>query len=126
MNQVITIIGDLAKLNEHDNANRSNRFAGAALKKRMTELVAYQCGPLRPITGPVKLSFNWHYSSRHDFDNIGFARKYVQDGMVKSGKLPDDNQKWVVGYNGESFTKVPKGEEKVIVGIEEIISVSSK
>lgn len=126
MAQTVTIVGDLAKLNEHDNANRSNRFAGAALKKRMTELVALQCGRLKPITRPVILSFNWHYSSRHDFDNIGFARKYVQDGMVHSGKLPDDNQKWVVGYGGEVFTKVPKGEEKVIVGIEEVSLVTTK
>lgn len=118
--QIVTFVGDLAKLNEHDGANRSNRFAGAALKKRMTEMIASQCIALKPITRPVRLSFDWHYSSRHDFDNIAFARKYVQDGMVKSGKLPDDNQKWVVGYDGEDFTKVPKGEEKVIVGIKEV------
>lgn len=117
--QTVTIVGDLAKLNEHDGANRSNRFAGAALKKRMTELVAAQCGTLRPITGPVIITFYWHYSSRHDFDNIRFACKYVLDGMVHSGKLPNDNQKYVVGFGGDYFTKVPKGEEKVVVGIEE-------
>jgi Holliday junction resolvase RusA-like endonuclease len=117
--QTITIVGDLAKLNDHDSANRSNKFMGAALKKRMTDLVALQCGKLKPITGECIVTFNWHFSSRHDFDNIKFACKYVLDGMVKSGKLPNDNQKYIVGFGGDWFTKVEKGEEKVIVEIEE-------
>lgn len=115
--QSLTIIGSLAKLNEHDSANRSNRFVGAKLKAEMTEMVMLQCGPLKPITGPVVVSFHWYFSSKHDFDNIGFARKYVLDGMVHSGKLPNDNQSWVHGFGAEYFTKVPKGQEKVVVTI---------
>lgn len=117
--QTVTIVGELAKLNEHDNMNRSNRFGGAALKKRMTTLVADQCIELEPITNPVIVHFNWHYSSRHDFDNIAFAKKYVLDGMIHSGKLPNDNQQWVKGFS-DRFTKVSKGEEKVVVDIEEV------
>lgn len=119
MSQTFTIVGELAKLNEHDNSNRSNRFGGAALKKRMTALVSDQCGPLSPITRPVIIGFDWYFSSRHDFDNIAFAKKYILDGMVHAEKLPNDNQKWVHGFSGDSFHKVPKGEEKVIVGIED-------
>jgi hypothetical protein len=118
--QVVTIVGDLAKLNEHDNANRRNRFAGAALKKQMTELVALQCGKLKPITHPIILHFDWLYSSKHDFDNIAFSKKYVQDGLVKSGKLPNDNQSWVKGFT-DNFTKVSKGQESVVVTIEDYI-----
>lgn len=119
LRQTVTFVGDLAKLNEHDAANRSNKFAGAALKKRMTEMIASQCDQLEPVTHPVIVHFNWHISSKHDLDNIAFAKKYVLDGMVKSGKLPNDNQKWVKGFS-DFFTHIPKGEEKVVVGIEEV------
>lgn len=125
MRQTLTINGELAKLNEHDNANRTNRFGGASLKKHMTEKVASQCGPLKPISEPVVLGFEWHYSSRHDFDNIAFAKKYILDGMVHSGKLPNDNQKWVYGFTGDTFIKCPKGDEKVVVDIQSVSEVKT-
>lgn len=112
------IKGSLAKLNDHDSANRANKFGGAALKKRMTDLVAVQCGPLNPIEGESVVTFNWFVSGRHDYDNVRFAAKYILDGMVKSGKLPSDSPKYIVGFGGDYFTKVPKGEEGVLVEID--------
>lgn len=56
--QSVTIVGELAKLNEHDNSNRSNRFGGAALKKRMTELVSSQVTDMTPVTKPAIISFH--------------------------------------------------------------------
>lgn len=114
------IKGDLAKLNEHDNANRSNRFGGAALKKRMNELVMKSLEGAKPITKPCMIGFIWHYSGKHDFDNIRFGAKYVLDGMQKAGVLPNDNQNWVKGFSGDVFVKVDKGMEGVIVDVEEI------
>lgn len=110
------IKGKFATLNEHDGANRSNRFLGAKLKHEMTEMVAWQLKGKPPITSPCTLHFTWHYSSRADFDNIAFAKKYVQDGMVKAGILADDNQKHVLGFS-DTFTKVDKGDEGVIVEV---------
>ena len=118
----IEILGSLAKLNEHDGANRTNKFGGAQLKRRMTELVATQCLNQRAVSAPVKIGFHWYFSSKHDFDNIRFAAKYVLDGLVHAGVLPNDNQAWVKGFTGDEFYKVGKGQEKVIVEIEEIIS----
>lgn len=112
------IRGDLAKLNEHDGANRANRFAGAKLKEQMTTLVAYQLMGKQAITEPCWVTFYWKYSSRHDFDNIRFACKYVLDGFVKAGILPNDNQKWVLGFRGDYFEKVAKGDEGVTVVVE--------
>lgn len=109
---------NLAKLNEHDSANRANKFGGANLKKKMTELVAGELEGKRVITSPVKLGFVWGYSSKHDFDNIAFARKYVLDGMVKAHILPNDNQKWVKGFLGDEFIKVEEGGEYVTVLVE--------
>lgn len=113
-----TIHGSLAKLNEHDSANRANRFAGAKLKEQMTTLVALQLKGKPAITEPCYVTFYWRYSSRHDFDNIRFACKYVLDGMVKAGILPNDNQNWVLGFRGDYFEKVPKGEEGVSIKID--------
>lgn len=118
----LVIKGQLATLNEHDNANRSNRYSGAQLKKEMTELVAWQVKGATPIKIPCILTFHWYYSGKHDFDNIRFACKYIQDGLVKAGVLKDDSQKHILGYGGDYFIKVEKGQEKVIVEIEEFES----
>lgn len=119
--QTLEIRGKLATLNEHDKANRANKFGGASLKKVMTDLVAIQCSKLDDISGECVVTFHWFYSSKHDFDNIRFGAKYILDGLIKSGKLPNDNQKYIVGFGGDYFTKVPAGKEKVIVEIEEDI-----
>ena len=115
----ITIHGSLATLNEHDGANRSNRFMGAKLKKEMTDLVAWQAKNSPKITRPCILTFHWYYSGKYDFDNIRFACKYLQDGLVKAGVLVDDSQKWVLGYGGDIFIKTDKGKEKVIIEVDE-------
>lgn len=111
------INGNLAKLNEHDNANRVNRFAGAALKKKMNELVSSQVEGKPVIEKPCRIKFTWYYSGRHDFDNIRFGCKYVLDGMQHAGVLPNDNQSWVKGFDGDDFIKVDKGEEGVLVEV---------
>ena len=115
-----TIQGQLATLNEHELASRGNKFGGAALKKRMTDFVALQVKNKQKITRPCIVTFHWYYSTKHDFDNIRFAAKYVLDGLVKAKILPNDNQKWVLGFGGDCFIKVPKGQEKVIVELEEL------
>lgn len=115
----LTIHGQLPSLNEANNAARTHWTKAARMKKEATELVALQCTRMPKITKPVMLTFHWFYSSKHDFDNIRSACKFVLDGMVQAGKLPDDNQKWVVGFNGDYFIKVPKGQEKVVIDIEE-------
>jgi hypothetical protein len=114
------IKGNLAKLNDHDNANRRNRFAGAKLKHDMTELVRAQVvdSPWR-VTKPCYIRFTWYVSGRHDYDNVRFSAKYVLDGMVKAEVLVDDKPKWVLGFAGDSFIKVDKGHEGVLVEIQE-------
>lgn len=118
-NQIITFKGQLTPLNEINNKNRSHWSVGAKVKKEETQLIAMQCGKLKKIEKPVIITFNWLYSTNHDFDNIRSCCKVVLDGMVASGKLPDDSQKWVIGFGGDYFTKVDKGNEGVIVEIEE-------
>lgn len=113
------INGTLPTLNEHDKANRTNRFAGAKLKREATDMVAWQLKGKHLIDEPCKIKFVWMYSGKHDYDNIAFAKKYVLDGMVKAGVLKDDNQNYVLGFRDE-FLKVNKGNEGVIIHVEEL------
>lgn len=117
---IYTVVGKLPTLNEHDGANRANKFLGAKMKHDATDLVAIQLMGKKKIVRPCIITFNWLFSSKADFDNIRFAAKYILDGMVKAGVLEDDNQKFVVGFGGDYFTKVDKGQEKIIIEIEEI------
>lgn len=111
------IDGKLAYLNDHDASNRGNKFMGAKLKKEMTEMVAWQLAGKPKITQPCYIAFNWRYASKHDFDNIRFAAKYVLDGMVKAGVLENDSQKFVLGFKGDTFTRVPPEEVGVDVTV---------
>lgn len=121
MQAIYVVNGKLATLNDHDAANRSNKFYGAKMKEEMTDLVAWQVKQGIKISHPCYVIFTWLYSGRHDFDNIAFAKKYVLDGMVKAGILPNDNQSWVLGFT-DNFEKVGKGEEGVVITVEEIES----
>lgn len=114
----LEIQGQLTDLNKYIQAERGNRYAGASLKKKNTELVRVQALDKGKMKEPVMVTFNWKYSSRHDFDNIAFAKKFVLDGLVKAGVISDDTQAVVQGFAGEYFTKVDKGEEGVIVELE--------
>ena len=115
----ITILGQLPTLNEANNSARTHWAVASKMKKEATDLVAWQCKGKPKITKPIMITFHWFYSTKHDFDNIRSACKFVLDGMVESKMLPDDSQKWVLGFNGDYFIKVPKGEEKVVVEYEE-------
>ena len=83
-------------LNEYIKADRSNRYAGAAMKKKYTgivQLLVRNC-KLEPIKYDV--AFTWiKPNNRKDHDNISFAQKFVLDGFVKSGVLSNDNSKHI-------------------------------
>lgn len=118
--QQLEIKGQLATLNQHDAANRANIYVGAKLKKQMTELVSMQCSNLKPIKSESIITLHWFVSGKHDYDNVRFAVKYILDGMVKAKKLPSDSPKYIAGFGGDYFTKVKKGQEKVIIEIDEL------
>ncbi len=115
---MIKIPHQLATLNDHDSANRANKFLGAKLKQEQTHLVSLYCKREPKHTKPVFVEFEWHYSGKHDLDNIAFAKKYVLDGLVKAGVIPNDDQKHVIGFN-DQFEKVEKGKEAVYINLVE-------
>jgi Holliday junction resolvase RusA-like endonuclease len=95
----IIIPGEFTSLNEYINAERGNKFHAAKIKDNETYRVWLECVNLPTIREfPVTLLFDWYTKdSRKDADNIDFAKKFILDGLVRAGVLPDDSRKYVIG-----------------------------
>jgi Holliday junction resolvase RusA-like endonuclease len=117
-NLLFTIYGKLPTLNEYTNSNRTHWGAGSVMKAKATKAAANACmGMVIPTGKTVLLHYNWYVSTKHDLDNIAFGQKFIQDGMVEAGVLPNDSPKYIVGFTHD-FHKTEKGSDKVIVSIE--------
>jgi Holliday junction resolvase RusA-like endonuclease len=101
---------------------RTHWAISSKTKKMYTETAALQAKRYQKITSPVFITFHWYYSSGHDFDNMRAGAKYLLDGLVVAGVLANDNQKHVLGFGGDYFIKVERGNEKVILELEEVIT----
>lgn len=97
------IHGRLPSLNDYVLACRSNRYAGASMKKRNEQLIdkailkAIDGGFLRRVNKyPITLKIAWHEpNKRRDVDNITFAVKFIQDALVKGDVIEDDSQNFI-------------------------------
>ena len=81
--------------NESERAARSNKFAGAGLKKKYTEQAALFIGrQVRRDWVPLtrySVSFLWVCrDERQDPDGVMGGMKYVMDGMVAAGLVAGD------------------------------------
>lgn len=100
MNAKVFIPHKFPSLNDYIGAERRNRFLGAKMKKEWTELSASYFNDLPVIDEQVHIQFIWREkNTRRDPDNIIFAKKFIMDGLVTAGKLPDDTQKWISGFD---------------------------
>jgi len=119
----LEIPGEMPSLNDYIRAERTSRFAGAAMKREWTATVAWyaKSAGLRTITVPVMVSFTWiDRTARRDPDNVrGFGAKAILDGLVAAGVLPDDSRKWIHGLH-DVFAVDPTNP-RVVVEIQEIM-----
>lgn len=102
MNKLV-IEGELTALNEFINAERRNRFIAANIKKKETgycKEVAEASGiELQEDSFPLAVLITWYVKNkRKDADNIAFAKKFILDGLVEAGVLPNDNRKYIQGF----------------------------
>ncbi|MDY3973468.1 MAG: hypothetical protein SOY76_02400 [Veillonella caviae] len=106
-------------LNEYIQAERSNRFKGAKLKKTYTDATQMMVARYRgAVKSKADIHFEWHTSRKVDPDNLDFARKFILDGFVKAGVLIDDNQKYI-GRLSSEIVKDKKGYVIVVIKEEE-------
>ena len=98
----VTIRGRLPSCNEYIAACRTNKYAGAKMKKEAQELVMWQIARLPKLTKPVRINFRWiEPNARRDFDNTAFGKKFILDALQEAGKLPNDNRNYVIGFSDD-------------------------
>lgn len=101
--QALTVKGRLPGLNEYTTACRTNPHKGNEMKRTAQELVMWHIlSTMRGVrfTRPVFLLFTFYEQDRRrDQDNVSsFARKVIQDALVKCGTIKDDGWDHVTGY----------------------------
>lgn len=96
------IPGQLPNLNDYTKACRTNKFAGAKMKKDAEKIVsAYISQQLKGVQfpGKVRIYFTWYEPNRRrDIDNVAFAKKFVLDALVSAGVLKSDGWNGVAGF----------------------------
>lgn len=102
-NYQLTIPGRLPGLNEYTDACRSSSQKGGRIKSEAQTAVMWQIKAQLQrlhIEKPVFLLFTFYEQDRRrDRDNVSsFARKVIQDALVKCGTLTDDGWDYVTGY----------------------------
>ena len=117
MDKIVIPLEGIPTLNEHDNANRANRYGGASMKKKATSLCATYVKKamnegFEIEKQPTNFEFDWYLKNRRkDKDNVAFAKKYIFDGMVSAGLMDNDGWKQI-GFWAEDF-HVDKEFERV-------------
>lgn len=87
-------------LNEYIEAERSNKYSGAKIKKEQTNNVCLLArNKLKLNTGLYDVNFTWiKPDNKIDHDNIAFAKKFILDGFVKAGAIENDNCKYIRNF----------------------------
>ena len=92
----------LLSLNEYICLNRGNRYGGASKKKDIEGYIMnyINFSNLEKIKKPCFIKFTWYEpNNRRDKDNVCFAKKFILDALQKSGKLENDNNKFIKGFS---------------------------
>jgi Holliday junction resolvase RusA-like endonuclease len=124
---LLTIQGTLPGLNEYIRVERGNRHRAAKLKKQVEQNIGWvikqQLSGLL-IKEPVIMHYLWWEPNRkRDKDNIAWAKKLIQDALVKTGVLEGDSWKHIIGFT-DNFAvdqENPRVEIK-IVKVKEVTS----
>lgn len=115
-----TIPWRMTGLNEYVAAERSNRIKAAHIKRRETQSVAWLLARAPRFERPVTVRFLWvEPNNRRDHDNVAFAKKFVLDGMVMAGVIPDDSPRWVLGFSDSFAVDRDRPRVEVEIAIEE-------
>lgn len=113
--QRIMIKGKLPSLNEYIDACRGNAFSAASMKRSIEQGVAWQAIKMKPLGEPCYFIFTWfEKTKRRDKDNVSTARKYIFDALQKAGKLKNDNNRYIIGFEDRFIYGKEQGVEIVI------------
>lgn len=125
MTQQLWVPGPLPSLNDIIAAAKGAGGTGAAysrMKREWTNTVALLAKATRPKLTLVErchLRFIWREPhTRRDPDNLVAARKFVLDGLVMAGVLPDDGWRAIEGWTDSWVLDTRAGVEVAIFAAE--------
>ena len=96
---------ELPDLNKYINAERTNKFIAANMKKKATESVAWEIKQQKCNKKYVSVFLEIVYyckNRRKDPDNVSYTKKFILDGMQKAGIIPNDGWNNIKGWD-ETF-----------------------
>ena len=115
------ITGKFPSLNEYTEGNRNNRYHGAKIKKDCQQNViqAIRQAKLPKVSNyPIHMKITWYEANRRrDIDNITYAVKFINDGLVQMGVIADDSQRFIRSI--ENVVEVDKENPRIEVEIKE-------
>ena len=122
-----SIEGRLPGLNEMIEAAKSHFGAYASMKQTYTDMVAWLAKKL-PKYQQVSITITWYEpNEKRDPDNIMAGQKFILDGLVKAGTIPNDTRRYI-----KSITHIPELDrdnprvEVEIVDIEKCANLNCK
>jgi hypothetical protein len=99
----------LPTFNEYIEAERTNKYAAASMKRNYTCIcskAALQVKNKIDKNGLYDVVITWNVTNKRiDADNIYHAIKYILDGLVASGALAGDSRKHIRHIQNFIFTK---------------------
>ena len=120
----IIIPGKFPSLNEFIAANRVRKGSwskGNDMKqKSQAAIMPHIKKTIKKPLGTIHLCYHFYEeSTRRDCDNVAsYFIKVFQDSLVKTGLLPDDNQKYIKSF--EVVFRVDKADPRIEVEICEV------
>lgn len=105
---------NIPTLNEYIDAERSNKYRAAAMKRAITQRIKWwTMNQTRlKIIGLHDVVLTWTRNDRrHDADNIYAGVKFILDGIVAAGTLAEDNRKCIRNISH----RIQQGKKEVVV-----------
>ena len=101
MRQTFEIPGRFVSLNEFYKMTPMDQHK---VKRSADNTVAWcaKAAKVRPYDKPIRYHVLWvEQNRRRDLDNVAFAKKFIQDGLVKAGIIRNDTHHEIVGFSDD-------------------------
>ncbi len=93
---IIEIPGRLPGLNEIIDAAKLSPYIYSKMKDRYTNIIAWTAKMMPKFEGKVDIKIKWiEPNGNRDPDNVAAGKKFILDGLVKSGIIKNDSSKYI-------------------------------
>lgn len=115
----LIIKGALTDLNTYINAERSNRFMAAKIKKQNTQVVYIEAirQHVPKFKKSVFIAYKWYCKNKKkDKSNVAFSKKFVEDGLILAKVLTNDGWDQIEGWSDDFYidAKNPRVEVDIV------------